>query len=114
MRRFACLALCAVFLLAGCARHYYREEADRVHLYLKDDRAAEVQFASSLDGFGLHPAQNVDAGTWRTTVPNTGEFRYFYRVDGRVLLPGCEYREMDDFGSYNCLYKPDPGNSGAK
>jgi hypothetical protein len=41
------------------------------------------------------------------TVPKGGEFRYFYLVDGKIHLPDCPYREMDDFGSYNCLYKPD-------
>jgi hypothetical protein len=46
------------------------------------------------------------------TVPKSGEFRYFYLVDGRIYHPDCQYREMDDFGSYNCLYKPDPQGAG--
>jgi hypothetical protein len=108
MKRLLLHALSAVFFVAGCAGHFYREEADRVHLYLRDGRAGEVQFASSLDGFGLHRINKVDAKTWVMTVPKSGEFRYFYLVDGRIYFPDCQYREMDDFGSYNCLYKPDP------
>lgn len=100
--------LSAIFFLAGCAGHFYREEADRVHLFLKENRAAEVRFASSLDGFELHRLEKRDSGTWQITLPKTDEFRYFYLVDGRVHLPDCPLREMDDFGSSNCLYRPDP------
>jgi hypothetical protein len=108
MNRFLLSILAAVFFLAGCAAHYSREENGRVHLYLKDGRAREVQFASSRDGFVLHPAEKADAKTWKATVPMGGEFQYFYVVDGRVRLPDCPYREEDDFGSHNCLYKPEP------
>jgi hypothetical protein len=108
MMRFLLPVFAAVLVVTGCASHFYREEAGRVHLYLKDNRAAEVHFASSLDGFVLHRIDKADSKTWQTTVPKTGEFRYFYRVDGRIHLPDCPYREMDDFGSYNCVYKPDP------
>ncbi len=108
MMRLLLSVLSAVFLAAGCAGHYYREEAGRVHLYLKDNRAAEVDFASSQDGFVLHRTDKVDSETWKMTVTKTGEFRYFYWVDGRIHLPDCPYREEDDFGSYNCLYKAGP------
>jgi hypothetical protein len=101
-------ALSAVLLLAGCAGHYTREEAGRVHLYLRDGRAAEVDFASSLDGFALHRLEKTGSKTWEVTLPNTEEFRYFYRVDGRIYLPDCPQRELDDFGSYNCLYTSGP------
>jgi hypothetical protein len=108
MMRFVLSVLSTVFFVAGCAGHFYREEADRVHLYLKDIHAVEVHFASSLDGFELHRIEKAGSKTWQITVPKTGEFRYFYLVDGRIHLPDCPYREMDDFGSDNCLYKPDP------
>jgi len=99
--------LSAGLFVAGCAGHFYREEADRVHIYLRDSRAAEVLFASSLDGFNLHRAEKAGSKMWQITVPKT-EFRYFYLVDGSIRLPDCPYREKDDFGSYNCLYKPGP------
>jgi len=108
MMRFLLPVLSAVFFVTGCAGHYYREEAGRVHLYLKESAAAEVVFASSLDGFVLHRTKKVDSEIWKTTVPKTGEFRYFYVVDGRIHLPDCPYREEDDFGLYNCLYKAGP------
>jgi len=108
MMRFLMPALSAVFFFAGCAGHFYREEADRVHLYLKDSHATEVRFASSLDGFDLHPVEKVGSRTWQITVPKMGEFQYFYQVDGRIHIPDCRYREKDDFGSYNCLYKAEP------
>ena len=108
MMRLFLSILSAFFFITGCAGHFYREETGQVHIYLRDSRAAVVHFASSLDGFDLHRADKVDSKTWKITLPKTGEFRYFYRIDGRIELPDCPYREMDDFGSYNCVYKPDP------
>jgi len=108
MNRFFLIALSAAFFLTGCATHYTREENGLVHLYLEDRRAGDVRFASSRDGFVLHRAEKTGAGTWKATVSNGGEFRYFYVVDGRTHLPDCAYREKDDFGSYNCLYTPAP------
>ncbi len=108
MKRFPLLLLPAILMIAGCAGHFYREEADGVHLYLRDGRAAEVQFASSLDGFALHRLEKMGSKTWEITLPKTEEFSYFYRVDGRIHLPDCPQREMDDFGSYNCLYTSGP------
>jgi len=108
MKRLFLSMLSVAFFATGCAGHFYREEAGRVHLYLKDGRASEVLFASSLDGFELHRTWKADAKTWQFTVPKTAGFRYFYRVDGKILLPDCLYREEDDFGSYNCLYNPAP------
>ena len=106
MMRYPLLpALSALLFLTGCAGHFYREEADRVHLYLKEGRAAEVLFASSLDGFEPHRAEKTGSNTWKITVPKAEEFRYFYWIDGRVYLPDCPQRELDDFGSYDCLYK---------
>jgi hypothetical protein len=99
--------LAAAFFFSGCAGHFYREEAGLMHLYLKENHAREVFFASSLDGFYPHRANKTGSGTWEITVPNTGEFRYFYLVDGSVRLPECPRREKDDFGSCNCLYKPE-------
>lgn len=106
MMRLLAPALAAVILLSGCAGHFYRGEPDRVRLYLKDDKAGEVLFASSFDGFALHPARKADSGAWEATVPIRGEFRYFYRVDGRTHVPECAIREKDDFGSFNCVYLP--------
>ncbi len=98
--------LAVAILITGCAVHSYYLEDDRVHLRLKDGQAREVLFSSSLEGFGLQGARKTDDTTWEVTVPDKGEFTYFYVVDGKVYLPDCQCREKDDFGAYNCLYKP--------
>jgi hypothetical protein len=98
--------LAVAFLITGCADHSYRREDDQVHFRLRNGYAREVLFSSSLEGFGLQRAQKMDETTWEVTVPNGGEFTYFYIIDGKVHLPDCPYREKDDFGAYNCLYKP--------
>lgn len=108
MMRLLLPGLWMIFFVAGCTGHFYREEPGRVHLYLREGHAAEVSFASSLDGFELHRIEKTGSKTWQITLPKTGEFRYFYLVDGKIHLPDCPLREMDDFGTYNCLYKPDP------
>jgi len=107
MMRLSLWSLAAVFLLAGCATHYYRQEAGKLQVYLKDGKAADVRFASSLDGFTLRRPEKTDSKTWRITLPMTGAFSYFYVIDGKVRLPDCPYRETDDFGSQNCLYTPE-------
>jgi hypothetical protein len=113
MRHWRLSVFLAAFCIAGCAGHFYREEAGRVHIYLRDSRASAVHFASSLDGFDQHRIERVDSKTWHIVLPATEEFRYFYLIDGRVHLPDCPYRERDDFGTYNCLYTPEPLESGA-
>jgi len=105
VRRYFLPLLAAAFFVSGCAGHFYREDGGLVHLYLKENHAREVLFASSRDGFLPHRTKKTGSGVWEITVPNTGEFRYFYLVDGVVRLPECPCREKDDFGSYNCLYK---------
>lgn len=100
--------LCVVVLYTGCAGHFYREEGDRVHFYLEDRQAKEVFFASSLDGFNLHRIKKSGSGAWFITLQKKQDFQYFYLVDGRIHIPDCTYREKDDFGSYNCLYRASP------
>ena len=99
--------LAVALLITGCADHSCYREDDRVRLRLKDGHAREVFFSSSLKGFGLQRAQKTDETFWEVTFPNGEEFTYFYIIDGKVHLPDCRYREKDDFGAYNCLYKPD-------
>jgi len=112
MMRLFLSILSAVFFITGCAGHFYREEGGRVQIYLRNSRASAVHFVSSLDGFEPHRILKTSSDTWRITLPKSVEFRYFYLVDGKIHLPDCLYREMDDFGSYNCLYKPDPSETG--
>ena len=106
MSRYLRIVFAALFFFSGCAPHYYRVTGDMVHIYLKKPEATVVQFASSRDGFKLHKARRIDSETWEITTRASGEFRYFYIVDGAVYLPQCRFRENDDFGSANCLYIP--------
>ncbi|MBW2220522.1 MAG: hypothetical protein JRF40_13705 [Deltaproteobacteria bacterium] len=92
--------------LSGCASHYYRIEADRLHLYLKNPEANKIYFSYSLDKFELHPAKKIDAETWMVILPADREFSYFYIADKEVFLPVCRFTELDDFGSRNCIFIP--------
>jgi hypothetical protein len=107
MTSFLAWFMPSLFFLTGCAAHTLHREADRVHFRLKDGKAREVLFSCSLESFGLQRAKKKDGATWEVAVPDGGEFTYFYVIDGKVHLPDCRYREKDDFGAYNCLYKPD-------
>lgn len=95
-----------LFLIAGCTVHYQRIQNDRVNLFVTVSGASEVYFASSVDGFRLHPAQKTLWGAWKVDAPASGEFTYFYRVDGSVWVPECKSKETDDFGSQNCIFTP--------
>jgi len=103
---FSVLVLAALFLLSGCAAHFYRVEGETVHFYLRNSDTTTVLFASSLDGYKFHEAKRVKKGLWQVTAPAEREFRYFYVINGEVFLPPCELKEKDDFGSENCIYSP--------
>jgi len=93
-------------MLAGCAHHYYRLDDGSVRIFLKAPDATSVYFASSLDGFALHPAHKNDSGTWMISVNSDTQFSYFYVIDGQPYVPGCACKEQDDFGGENCVFVP--------
>ncbi|MBW2636429.1 MAG: hypothetical protein JRC86_02685 [Deltaproteobacteria bacterium] len=108
MKRYVLPSIAAFFLLSGCAAsHFYRIEGANAHFYLRAPDSASVFFASSLDGYEFHEAKRVRNGLWKVTAPAGREFKYFYIVNGEVFFSSCELKEMDDFGSENCIYSPD-------
>jgi 1,4-alpha-glucan branching enzyme len=91
--------------LGGCAAgHYVESTSDTLNFFLKMPEAKNVSFASSIDNYTLHSANENSSGTWQVTVPLQSELKYFYIVDDSVYLPDCRFKETDDFGSENCLY----------
>jgi hypothetical protein len=105
MTRFLKVAM--LLLLAGCAPgHFIVRQPSGVTLYLNRPDATEVLFASSADGFLVHPTKKNHSGVWMIDNLADREFQYFYIVDGRVVVPDCQLRERDDFGADNCIYQP--------
>jgi zinc transporter ZupT len=92
-------------VIGGCAGHYYRTDASGTIFYLRLPEAASVVLYTSVDGFKPHTAERR-SGRWSNTLSATGEFVYFYRVDGEVFIPDCRFREKDDFGRENCIFLP--------
>ena len=107
MRFVSLLILSGTLSLVSCATHYQQIKPDRIELYLKTKEAKEVEIAYCIDQFKPHPVQKISEGTWMATIPTTREFRYFYIIDGSVYLPDCPYKELDDFGSENCIFYPE-------
>lgn len=105
IRLFTIVIYAGLFILCGCVSHYQQIKTDRVELYLKKRGAKEVKIAYCLDQFTPHDTRKLSNSTWMASIPTTGEFRYFYIVDGSVFLPGCPYKEIDDFGSENCIFQ---------
>ena len=92
----------------GCAAtHYYERHSDEVTFYLKVAAARGVAFASSLDDYRLHQAEQVSNTAWKVTIASNAEFSYFYIVDGAIYIPECRFHEKDDFGSRNCVFVPE-------
>ena len=102
------LPLLSIFILlsAGCTVHEYKVIGQDVHIYLKDKKAEKVYVLCSLDEYTPRQAIDTGAGTWETVLPSDVEFKYFYLVDDEVLVPACDMKEKDDFGSENCVYNP--------
>jgi hypothetical protein len=108
VRQYLLPAIVLVLALAGCgSSHYYRVRANSLDLSLNKPGSENVSFASSLDGFQLHPAEKKGGSTWAVTVPANRAFTYFYIVDGAFFIPSCKLKQLDDFGSKNCVYLPD-------
>lgn len=105
MRPTVSILLLLIFFLSACATHFYRVRDDAVTLVLRRPEAKSVMLATSLDGFFLRPAAQV-SDAWEVTVPGNKSFRYFYQVDGEVVVPDCALKEKDDFGSENCIFEP--------
>ena len=106
MKRLLAILASISLILAGCAHHCVLVEADTVALSLTIPHAREVLFASSLDGYELHPARQKDNSVWVIQLPADRQFGYFYVVDGNVYIPDCSLTEHDDFGSRNCVFAP--------
>ena len=104
MRKFLMFPVAFLILLTGCADHYYRVEGDIVHFSLELPDAENVLFLSSLDGYEIHNVKKIREETWEIDVPADAEFKYFFIVDGEHFLPACELKEVDDFGSTNCIF----------
>lgn len=94
-----------IFLMAGCATHYYQIEGSTLVLYLDKPNAQQVILACSLDNFKPHEARQVN-GLWEVSLPSNNPFRYYYILDGKIFLPSCRMKENDDFGSENCIFDP--------
>lgn len=104
-----CLFILVPGLLAiGCASHYVRPNNGNTDFYLRCPDGHAVALATSLDGFTPHPARPAGADLWVVSVKAKSDFRYFYLVDGKILVPKCRMIEQDDFGGTNCIYSTVP------
>jgi hypothetical protein len=106
MKTLSLFITAAVFLIPACAYHSLEVQGDAATITLKALNAKEVLFASSLDGYELHPAQKQGTSRWVVKAPSGTPFSYFYVVDGKIFVPDCRLAESDDFGSRNCIYVP--------
>ncbi len=108
MKRCASMVLSAFLSIMGCVGDFYRIQDRTVTFDLNLPDAREVYFAYSLEEFKLHEvSKKGPTGRWQISVAANLEFGYFFMVDGVVYLPDCPYREVDDFGSENCIFIPD-------
>lgn len=75
-------------------------------IYLRAPQAREVALVVAAEAVEDIPAEPAGLGFWRARRQGRGEFRYSFRVDGKMELPDCPLRERDDFGSWNCVFDP--------
>lgn len=96
-----------VAIFSGCNPHYHRVEGERLYMYLDQPAAQHVELRCDFDEYQKRPARKNGDGLWEVSLPFYNDFAYFYIVDGEVFLPPCRFREMDDFGSENCIFLPE-------
>nr|WP_320013059.1 hypothetical protein [uncultured Desulfobulbus sp.] len=94
-------------LIAGCTpKHTVVVEKNTVIITVHMHQVDEVAFASSLDQYRRHLAQQGTHGQWSIGGLPNQEFKYFFIVDGSVMIPECRYTVQDDFGSMSCRHLP--------
>lgn len=103
--RIIAIPLSFFWLLYGCSTHYYRADEHGVTLHLRAHQTASVILFTSTDGFLPNAAERVN-GSWVNRILSNRGFSYFYKVDGKLMIPDCRFKEKDDFGSENCIYMP--------
>jgi hypothetical protein len=103
--RILSFSLLVFWLLYGCSTHYYRTDEKGVTMHLRGPKTASVYLYTSIDGYLPNAAAHV-GGSWINRIPSNREFIYFYKVDGKLMIPDCRFKEKDDFGSENCIYMP--------
>jgi hypothetical protein len=107
MKKHFILSMLFLTSLSGCAAsHYIENRQNSVIFFLHMPTAKSVNFASSIDNYTPQPATLLSSGTWQVTIAQAAQLKYFYIVDDAPYLPDCRFKEMDDFGSKNCLYLP--------
>lgn len=112
--RIVVMMLLAI-VVTGCATHWVKRQETETILYLEASDAGEVVFYSSMNRFVPLRAERGQRGVWQVVLPADEACRYFYRVDGEVVIPSCQQREFDDFGGETCVYDPKVwGRGGAK
>ncbi len=105
MKIFICAAVLLCVSLCGCSMHNHAGlQTHDVSLKIFRPFADRVEFYSSATGFSPQQAKKTFWGNWVVYVSDIKEFKYFYRVDGKVVLPDCTLKEEDDFGRFNCVY----------
>jgi hypothetical protein len=75
-------------------------------MYLTAPQAQSVVLVVAGDSFRRVPALRDASGTWKATLHQPGEFKYFYIMDNQTYLPDCRLKEHDDLGSNNCVFTP--------
>ncbi|MCU0592912.1 MAG: hypothetical protein MUC57_15745 [Desulfobacterales bacterium] len=100
------LILAAVLAAGGCAVHYHVVNNGQVEMYLTAPQAQSVVLVVAGEPFQKVQALRDASGTWKATLNQSGEFKYFYIMDDKSYLPDCRLKEHDDFGSDNCVFAP--------
>lgn len=98
--------LAAVWVAGGCTAHYHVVNQGQVEMYLMAPQAQSVVLVIAGDPFRKVQALRDAFGTWKATLNQSGEFKYFYIMDDKAYLPDCRLKEHDDFGSDNCVFSP--------
>ncbi len=103
--RILSIVLLPFLIFIGCASHFYRTDEDSVVLHLRIQNTDSVILFTSADGF-LPNAAERRGDTWVNRIPSNRQFSYFYKLNGEIYTPDCPFKEVDDFGSENCIYVP--------
>jgi hypothetical protein len=89
----------------GCSHHSISPlEQHSVELNIFQPFASEVFVHTSENHFLPQPLSRKFLFYWTATIIFEKQFSYFYTVDNTVVLPECDFRELDDFGNFNCIY----------
>lgn len=94
-----------IIVITGCTVPYVKKSQNSISFFYNKTNAKNVVFYSDLNSFKGEPfTQKEEYWVYSMDKPaDTNEIKFFYKVDGNVVVPDCRMKIDDGFGGKLCI-----------